>query len=169
MATQKHRAMKLRDRKVPQESNWLTGDQGKYPFGPYLAPLSKDGEVIGPIQQSDLLRPLLMDVVHYGLTYAYYKYKKVQPLGKPDPWEQYKYQRTQNPKHLIVVGAGMAGLAAAYELVQVGHTVTILEQQERFGGFSTRYPQPTTIPLLHSPSAGMNLRREEPMMNASEK
>lgn len=38
------------------------------------------------------------------------------------------------PKRVIVVGAGLAGLAAAWELVQLGHDVTVLEAQNRPGG-----------------------------------
>ena len=37
-------------------------------------------------------------------------------------------------KSVIVVGAGMAGLTAAYELKRAGHTVTVLEAQQRTGG-----------------------------------
>lgn len=38
------------------------------------------------------------------------------------------------PRKVIVVGAGLAGLAAAYELVRLGHDVTVLEAQTRPGG-----------------------------------
>ena len=38
------------------------------------------------------------------------------------------------PKKVIVAGAGLAGLSAAYELVQLGHDVTVLEAQTRPGG-----------------------------------
>jgi len=37
-------------------------------------------------------------------------------------------------KHVIVVGAGLAGLCAAYELNASGHDVTVLEAQSRPGG-----------------------------------
>ncbi len=38
------------------------------------------------------------------------------------------------PKTVIVIGAGLAGLMAGYELVRAGHRVTILEAQQRAGG-----------------------------------
>src|SRR4051812_6255657 len=50
--------------------------------------------------------------------------------------------RTTHPRKVIVVGAGLAGLAAAYELVSWGHEVTVLEAQTRPGGrvFTLRTP-----------------------------
>jgi monoamine oxidase len=38
------------------------------------------------------------------------------------------------PKRIIVIGAGMAGLAAAKQLKAQGHTVTVLEGRTRIGG-----------------------------------
>lgn len=43
-------------------------------------------------------------------------------------------ERTGEPRRIIVIGAGLAGLAAAWELHQIGHEVTVLEAQNRVGG-----------------------------------
>jgi monoamine oxidase len=42
--------------------------------------------------------------------------------------------RTPGKKSVIVVGAGLAGLCAAYELSQVGYKVTVFEARKRVGG-----------------------------------
>ena len=123
------------DRNVPYEPNWVSGDLGGYDET-LEVPLSAVSETTGelevaePLQQSDLLRPILMDIARYGLSYAYEKYRV---RGRRTCGEG-ECKQTQNPKNVIVVGAGMAGMVAAYELRRVGHNVTILEAQDRVGG-----------------------------------
>ncbi|BAY82335.1 amine oxidase [Calothrix parasitica NIES-267] len=41
---------------------------------------------------------------------------------------------TETKKHITVLGAGVAGLVAAYELEKMGHTVDIMEASNRIGG-----------------------------------
>ena len=43
-------------------------------------------------------------------------------------------QRAGPPRKIIVIGAGLAGLSAAYELTAAGHDVTVLEARARPGG-----------------------------------
>jgi monoamine oxidase len=40
----------------------------------------------------------------------------------------------ENPRKIIIVGAGLAGLAAGYELLRAGHEPLVLEAQQRVGG-----------------------------------
>lgn len=45
-----------------------------------------------------------------------------------------KQSFAQKKKRIIVAGAGLSGLSAAYELSQRGYKVTVLEGRERVGG-----------------------------------
>ena len=81
------------------------------------------------LQESDRYKPLLLDIGKSGLNYAYEKYHKER-----NDVDEYKRTKTRKPIKVIVIGAGLSGLAAGYELAKAGHKVTILEMQHRVGG-----------------------------------
>lgn len=62
--------------------------------------------------------------------------------------------RAARPKKVIVLGAGLAGLAAAYELAQAGHDVTVLEAQTRAGGRVQTLREPFSDGLYAEAGAG---------------
>ena len=113
------------------EPNWFNCYLGSYPE--QKLPSGK-----GINQQSDLLELVLNDIVNYGLNYTYLKYRykgadlpitgEERALTK-GPWQ---YSKTSHKKRVIIVGAGLAGLSAAYELTLVG-----LSRQNR-GTYETR-------------------------------
>ena len=114
---------------LTREPDWLSGDLGKYPASTVYdmaAPVRPSDMVTGPIQQSDVLKPLLMDIARNGLAAAYAKFG---PIENPT-----STAATSKSKHVVIVGAGMAGLVAAYELAKANHKVSILEMQTRVGG-----------------------------------
>ena len=71
-----------------------------------------------------------MDIVDHDLPYAYKKYK-----NKQLPEESLNAcMRDEDVTDVIIIGAGMAGLAAAYELNRAGLKVAVVEQTIRVGG-----------------------------------
>jgi monoamine oxidase len=66
-------------------------------------------------------------------------------------------RRDQDPKRVIIIGAGMAGLVAGYELTRAGHDVLILEAQNRVGG--RVYTLRTFAPGLYAEAGAMRIPR----------
>jgi len=61
----------------------------------------------------------------------------------------------QNPissQHVVVIGAGAAGLVAARELSREGHTVVVLEREKEVGGLWIYSPKAESDPLSLDPT-----------------
>jgi monoamine oxidase len=73
--------------------------------------------------------------------------------------------RTATPRKVIVVGAGMAGLVAAYELLRAGHDPVVLEAQHRLGGriYTMREP---FLPGLYAEAGAMRIPRSHSLTMA---
>ncbi len=70
---------------------------------------------------------------------GYSRFKKPQPTVYQS--NQFNLPRyLSQPKHVVVVGAGLAGLACAYELSQRGFKVTLLEKSPQLGGKIASWP-----------------------------
>ena len=65
--------------------------------------------------------------------------------------------RDEPPKRVLVIGAGLAGLVAAYELKRQGHEVVVLEAQNRVGG--RVYTLRTLAPGLYAEAGAMRIPR----------
>ncbi len=53
-----------------------------------------------------------------------------------------------DPPHIVIVGGGLAGLAAAVALAGRGLRLTVLESRPRLGGRASSFPDPTTGKLI---------------------
>jgi NADPH-dependent glutamate synthase beta subunit-like oxidoreductase len=103
------------------------------------------------IQQSDYLKDFLLLIQSDGLEAAYLEYGDDEPPLPPPESAHFKAPEDVTYDYdVIVVGAGMAGLSAAYELKKAGISVIILEQTDRYGGRLFTYgPESGLAPGLY--------------------
>ncbi|CAB3977976.1 L-amino-acid oxidase-like [Paramuricea clavata] len=113
----------------------------------------------GTIQQSNYLKKFLLKIQREGLEAAYLEYGDNQPRPPRRLRGFYKPSRSIDYDYdVIIVGAGMAGLSAAYELKKAGLSVKILEQTERYGGRVFTYGKESGLaPGLYGEAGAMRL------------
>ena len=79
---------------------------------------------------------------------------------KSDTIDEYPGQLTESPgqltgnqssKKVVIIGAGMSGLVAGYELTRAGHDVIILEARDRVGGRVLTLREPFSDDILLKP------------------
>ncbi|WP_267384048.1 FAD-dependent oxidoreductase [Cyanobacterium sp. uoEpiScrs1] len=70
-----------------------------------------------------------------GVVLGYSRFNKPQPfIYQEDSLSLYLPSRVTQPKSVVVIGAGLAGLTCAYELSRRGFKVTLLEKSPQLGG-----------------------------------
>ncbi len=116
-----------KNRRISHEPRWEDGDIG-YDTKEVL-PAEETS-----FQQSNTLKPFYMKIVEEGLSVAYKDYKDKNPFKPPPLGRRGNQVPPKVVRKIIIIGAGMAGLSAAYELKKAGHKVQIIEMQERVGG-----------------------------------
>lgn len=73
--------------------------------------------------------------------------------------------KTTQPRDVVIVGAGMAGLCAGYELLRAGHRPVILEAQHRVGGRVLTLREPFSDGL-HAEAGAMRIPRSHALTMA---
>jgi len=71
--------------------------------------------------------------------------------------------RRGKKKRIIVVGAGLSGLTAAYQLQTAGHDVVVLEASNRIGGKAYTFRDPRMDPSLYAELGALVLRSDLPL------
>jgi monoamine oxidase len=76
------------------------------------------------------------DFLGKGAMLAGGAYPAMMALGllRPAPVHAFNLQGDGKGKHIIILGAGLAGMTCAYELNKLGYQCTILEARQRAGG-----------------------------------
>lgn len=86
--------------------------------------------------RSDMTRRQLLAMVAAagGSTAVYQTSRAMGLLPDSLPMQQLDLKQVDAGKHVVILGAGIAGLTAAYELERAGYRVTIIEASHRVGG-----------------------------------
>ena len=79
---------------------------------------------------------LKISALSSGLAFS----QPLQALSIHDDW----YKKKGKTQKVLILGAGMAGMSSAIELIKLGHDVTILEGQTRAGGRIRTLREPFT-------------------------
>jgi carotenoid phi-ring synthase / carotenoid chi-ring synthase len=102
---------------------------------------STNSPISQPVSRRTALK--FLGVGAAGGLLGYSRFSKPEPaIFQQDSLDLPRLLNAPNPKTVVVVGAGLAGLACAYELSQRGFAVTLLEKSPQLGGKIASWPIP---------------------------
>src|SRR5580700_1758745 len=78
---------------------------------------------------------LLFAAKAYGVNFAYSLMEEMGMVVKPEPTDLESLRgQAEKKATVLILGAGIAGMCAAYELERLGYKCLILESRHRTGG-----------------------------------
>jgi 2,4-dienoyl-CoA reductase (NADPH2) len=110
---------------------------GKFDFWEVCRPFLADPEILHKVREDRIeeIRPCIGCLLCLARMFRNLPYNcTMNPRLSHEYEPAYEVRQAVQPKHVMVIGGGPAGLEAAYIAARRGHRVTLFEKREKLGG-----------------------------------